>query len=53
MCENLCQLEHEDDLEIKNSTNKNTIYRDTHGEGRLLWWQDKNLWDKYMKMEKE
>jgi len=51
MCENLCQLEHEDDLEIKDSSNKGTIYRDTHGEGRLLWWHDKNLWDKYMNIK--
>tara|TARA_R100001015_G_C4630682_1_gene192530 strand:+ start:1446 stop:1703 length:258 start_codon:yes stop_codon:yes gene_type:complete len=51
MCKNLCQYEHEDDLEIKDSSNKGTIYRDTHGEGRLLWWQDKTLWNKYMKIK--
>jgi hypothetical protein len=51
MCKNRCQYEHEDDLEIKDSSNKGTIYRDTHGEGRLLWWQDETLWNKYMKIK--
>ena len=47
MCENLCQLYDENDLEILNSWNANSLAEKSCGTGRFLWWQEPELWEKY------
>jgi len=43
LCENLCQLVSDEDLEIKDSWNANTVWEDVCGTGRLLWWQNDSI----------
>jgi len=47
MCSNDCQKEDETDLEILDTSTVGTEYLDSYGEGRLLWWMDKELYKKH------
>lgn len=51
MCPKDCQYEEINDLEIYGTTTEGTVYDETHGRGKLLWWMNEELVEKVMSEE--